>query len=45
MSEKELITLLMKKRPLRYKILILINKDLIYEIYRLAYIYYYKNSK
>ncbi len=45
MSQKELISLLMKKQPLRYKILLLINKNFIYEIYRIAYIYYYKEEK
>ncbi len=43
MKEKELIHLLMKKQPLRYKLLIMINKKIIYEIYRLAYIDCYQN--
>lgn len=38
MEQKELIRRLMKKRPLRYKLLIMINKNFIYEIYRMAYI-------
>lgn len=38
MEEKELTQRLMKKQPLRYKLLIMINKNLIYEIYRMAYI-------
>ena len=38
MEEKELVKLLMKKQPLRYKLLIIVNKKLIYEIYRMAYI-------
>lgn len=38
MEEKELVRLLMRKQPLRYKLLILVNKKLINEIYRMAYI-------
>lgn len=38
MEEKELVQSLMKKQPLRYKLLIMINKRLIHEIYRMAYI-------
>ncbi len=38
MEEKELTQRLMKKQPLRYKLLIMINKNLIHEIYRMAYI-------
>ena len=38
MEEKELVKLVMKKQPLRYKLLIIVNKKLIYEIYRMAYI-------
>ncbi len=38
MEEKELVQLLMKKQPLRYKLLIMFNKNLIHEIYRMAYI-------
>ena len=38
MEEKELVQLLIKKQPLRYKLLILVNKKLIHEIYRMAYI-------
>lgn len=46
MEQKELIRRLMKKRPLRYKLLIMINKNLINEIYRMAYIdCYHKLNK
>jgi hypothetical protein len=38
MEEKELVRLLMRKQPLRYKLLIMVNKNLIHEIYRMAYI-------
>ena len=38
MEERELVKLLMKKQPVRYKLLIMINKNLINEIYRMAYI-------
>lgn len=46
MEEKELTQRLMKKQPLRYKLLIMINKNLIHEIYRMAYIdCYHKINK
>lgn len=47
MEEKELVRLLMKKQPLRYKLLIMVNKKLIHEIYRMAYIdcYHKMNEK
>ncbi len=38
MEEKRLVQMLMKKQPLRYKLLIIVNRKLIHEIYRMAYI-------